>query len=54
MKLKCHRNLSKLMLFHEDNGPVHKAVIAMAAIIDNCFELINYPPISTFKIEKIK
>ena len=32
------------MLFHQDNAPVHKSVIAMAAIHDCGFKLIEHPP----------
>ena len=31
--------LSRGMFFHQDNVPVHKSVIALAAINDNEFEL---------------
>ena len=31
------------MLFHQDNAPVHKSVIAMAAIHDCGFKLIEHP-----------
>ena len=36
--------ISKGVLVQMDNSPVHKFVIVIAAIIDNCFELFEYPP----------
>ena len=47
IKLKRHRKLSKGVLFHQDNAPVHKFVIAMAAINDYGIKLIVHPPYST-------
>ena len=38
--------LSKGVLFHQDNAPVHKSVIAMAAINDCGFKLIENLPYS--------
>ena len=34
------------VLGHQDNAPAHTSVIAMVAINDCCFELIQYPPYS--------
>ena len=45
-KIKRHRKLTKSVLFHKDNAPVHKSVIAMAAIHDCGFKLIEHPPYS--------
>ena len=30
---------------NKDNAPVHTAVIAIAAINDSCFEMIQHPPL---------
>ena len=38
--------LRKGGVFHQDNAPVHKSVIAMAAINDCGFKLIEHPPYS--------
>ena len=46
IKLKRHGKLTKGVLFHRDNAPVHKSVIAMAAIHDCGFKLIEHPPYS--------
>ena len=46
IKIKCRGKLTKGMLFHPDNAPVHKSVIAMAAIHGCGFELIEHPPYS--------
>ena len=45
-KVKRHGKLTKGVLFHQDNAPVHKSVIAMAAIHDCGFKLIEHPPYS--------
>ena len=34
----------KDVLFHQDNAPAHMSVVAMAAVCDCCFELVDYPP----------
>ena len=34
------------MLFHQDNAPAHKAAVAMAAIQEMGFELVDHPPYS--------
>ena len=52
--LKCStRNISKRpgkltkgVLFHQDNAPAHKSVVAMAAVRDCGFELVDHPPYS--------
>ena len=46
IKIKCRRKLTKGVLFHQDNAPVHKSVIAMAAIHDCGFKFIKHPPYS--------
>ena len=46
IKLKRRGKLSKGVLFHQDNAPVHKSAIAMAAINDCGFELVEHPPYS--------
>ena len=46
IKIKRHGKLTKGVLFHQDNAPVYKSVIAMAAIYDCGFELIEHPPYS--------
>lgn len=38
--------LSKGVLFHQDNAPAHKSRVAMAAIKDAGFELMEHPPYS--------
>ena len=38
--------LTESVLFHQDNAPVHKSVIAMAAIHDCGFKLNEHPPYS--------
>ena len=44
IKIKRRGKLTKGVLFHQDNAPVHKSVIAMAAIHDCGFKLIEHPP----------
>ena len=44
--IKGRGKLTKGVLFHQDNAPVHKSVIAMAAIHDCGFKLIEHPPYS--------
>ena len=34
------------VLFHQDNAPAHKSVVAMAAVRDCGFELVDHPPYS--------
>ena len=46
IKIKRRGKLTKGVLFHQDNAPVHKPVIAMAAIHDCGFKLIEHPPYS--------
>ena len=46
IKIKRHGKLTKGVLFHQDNTPVHKSVIATAAIHDCGFKLIEHPPYS--------
>ena len=46
IKIKRRGKLTKGVLFHQDNAPVHKSVIAMAAIHDCGFKLIEHPPYS--------
>ena len=36
----------KWVLFHQDNAPAHKSVVAMAAVHDSGFELVDQPPYS--------
>ena len=36
----------KGVLFHQDNAPAHKSVVAMAALCDCGFELVDHPPYS--------
>ena len=38
--------LTKGVLFHQDNAPAHKSVVAMAAVHDRGFELVDCPPYS--------
>ena len=37
----------KEVLFHQDNAPAHKSVVAMAAVCDCGFELVDHPPYSS-------
>ena len=34
----------KGVLFHQDNAPAHKSIVAMAAMPDCGFELVDHPP----------
>ena len=34
----------KGVLFHQDNAPAHKSAIAMAAVRDCGFQLVDHPP----------
>ena len=36
----------KGVLFHQENAPGHKFVVAMAAVRDSGFELVDHPPYS--------
>ena len=36
----------KGVLFHQDNAPAHKSVVAMAVVRDCGFELVDHPPYS--------
>ena len=38
--------LRRGVLFHRDNAPVHKSVVAMASIHECGFELVQHPPYS--------
>ena len=46
IKMKRGGKLTKGVLFHQDNAPVHKSVIDMAAIHDCGLKLIEHPPYS--------
>ena len=46
IKQKRRGKLSGKVLFHQDNAAVHKSTVAMAAIHDAGFELIEHPPYS--------
>ena len=46
IKTKRRRKPTKGVFFHQHNTPVHKSVIAMAAIHDCGFLLIEHPPYS--------
>ena len=35
---------TKEVLFHQENAPVHKSVVANAAVLDCGFELVNHLP----------
>ena len=47
-KIKRRGKLTKDVLLHQDNAPVHKSVIAMAAIHDCGFKLIEHPFFSPY------
>ena len=34
------------VLFHQDNDPTHKSEVAVAAVLDCGFELVDHPPYS--------
>ena len=38
--------LTKAVLFHQDNAPAHKSVVAMVAVHDCGFELVDHCPYS--------
>ena len=38
--------LRKGVLFHQNNAPAHKSVVAMAAVHDRGFEVVDHPPCS--------
>ena len=46
IKVKRRGKLSIGVLFHQDNAPAHTSVIAMAAINERVFELVQHPPFS--------
>ena len=46
IKIKRRGKIRKGVLFHQDNAPAHKSVVAMAAINDCGFELVQHPPYS--------
>ena len=39
--------LTKGVLFHQDNAPANKCVVAMTAMPDGGFELVDHPPYSS-------
>jgi histone-lysine N-methyltransferase SETMAR len=46
IKDKRRGKLRRRVLFHQDNAPVHKSSVAMAAIRDAGFEVLEHPPYS--------
>ncbi|XP_045451016.1 histone-lysine N-methyltransferase SETMAR-like [Melitaea cinxia] len=46
IKEKRRGKLRTGVLFHQDNAPAHKAAVAMAAIQETGFELLEHPPYS--------
>ena len=38
--------LTKGVLFHQDNAPAHKSVVAMVAVCDSGFDMVDHPPYS--------
>ena len=40
------QKLTKGVLFHQDNAPAHNSVVAMAAVHDCGFALVDHPPYS--------
>ncbi|CAG4977612.1 unnamed protein product [Parnassius apollo] len=46
IKEKRRSKLRAGVLFHQDNAPAHKAAVAMAAIQETGFELLEHPPYS--------
>ena len=41
---KQSRQLAKEVLFHQDNAPAHKSVVAMAVVRDCGFTRVDHPP----------
>nr|XP_032528131.1 uncharacterized protein LOC116778294 [Danaus plexippus plexippus] len=52
IKSKRRGKLRARVLFHQDNAPAHKAAVAMAAIEEMGFELLEHPPYSN--VPKLK
>ena len=46
IKSKRPGKLTKGALLHQDNAPAHKSLVAMSAVHDCGFELIDHPPYS--------
>ena len=46
IKSKQPGKLTKGVLLHQDNAPAHKSLVAMSAVHDCGFELIDHPPYS--------
>ena len=46
IKSKRPGKLTKGVLLHQDNAPAHKSLVAMSAVHDCGFELIDHPPYS--------
>uniref|UniRef100_A0A3Q0RHJ7 Mos1 transposase HTH domain-containing protein n=1 Tax=Amphilophus citrinellus TaxID=61819 RepID=A0A3Q0RHJ7_AMPCI len=46
IKSKWPGKLTKGVLFHQDNAPVHKSMVSVAAVCDCGFELVDHPPYS--------
>lgn len=46
VKQKRRGKLRKGVLFHQDNAPVHKSLVAMTAIRDAGFQIVDHPPYS--------
>ena len=46
VKSKRSGKLTKWVLLHQDNASVHKSIIAMAAVHDCGFTLLDHPPYS--------
>ena len=44
IKSKRPGKLTKGVLLHQDNAPAHKSLVAMSAVHDCGFELIDHPP----------
>ena len=39
--------LTKGVLFHQDNAPAHKSVVAILGVVRDCgFEMVDHPPYS--------
>ena len=46
IKSKRPGKLTKSVLHHQENAPAHKSLVAMSAVHDRGFELIDHPPYS--------
>ena len=48
IKSKQRGKLTKVVLFHQDNAPAHKSLVATSTVRDCGFELIDHLPYSPY------